>query len=276
MDKGMDIRVVGGLLILALVSIFCGVQGSFAQSESEALGFAEQFLRAVVQRDSPSAFELCSSGLRRGKTAERFLQSPEIATVFSGAKSWEIIGVSGKGSIKTVVVKLTNAEGGTNRFRTLGIACLNLGESYRVRDFSITPWVTSEAESLRYLSDIYARLDDMDSAGEAIQKAFALDPKDPKVFAFLGYIYLEKGIQHEEAQKLIQSAHEQDPSDPEYMDFLGWYYHKANQRQESVQLFDKAREAFQKIEGYESAPEYIRFTIHVDKAKAKGWRPTQT
>jgi tetratricopeptide (TPR) repeat protein len=276
MKKGIGIRVVGGFLILALVSIFWGVQGSFAQSENAALEFTERFLRTVVKGDSPGAFELCSSGLRRGKTAEGFLKSPEIATVFSGAKSWEIIGVSGKDSIKTVVVKLTNAEGEKNKFRTLGIACLNLGDSYRVRDFSITPWVTSEARSFRNLSDLYARLDDIDSAEQAIQKAFALDPKDPKVFAFLGYIYLEKGINPEEANRLIQSAHEQDPNDPEYMDFLGWACHKANQRQKSVQWFDKAREAFQKIEGYESTPEYIRFTTHVDKGKARGWKPTPT
>lgn len=276
MKKGIGIQVVGGLLILALVSIFWGVQGSFAQSEKTALEFTEQFLRALVKGDSPGAFELCSSGLRRGKTAEGFLQSPEIATVFSGTKSWEVIGVSGKDSIKTVIVKLTSSEGGANRFRTLGIACLNLGDSYRIRDFSITPWVISDGQSLRYLSDIYTRLDDMDSAEQAIQKAYALDPKDPKVFAFLGYIYLEKGIQHEEAQKLIQSAHEQDPNDPEYMDFLGWACHKADQRQKSVEWFDKAREAFQKIEGYESTPEYIRFTTHVDKGKARGWKPTPT
>lgn len=276
MKKGIGIRVVGGLLIFALVSIFWGVQGSFAQSEKAAQEFTERFLRAVVKGDSPGAFELCSSGLRRGKTADGFLQSPEIATVFSGTKSWEIIGVSGKDSIKTTIVKLTNTEGGTNKFRTLGIGCLYIGDSYRVRDFSITPWVTSEARSFRNLSDLYARLEDIDSASQAIQKAYALDPKDPKIFAFLGYIYLEKGINQEEANRLIQSALEQDPNDPEYMDFLGWACHKADQRQKSVQWFDKAREAFQKIEGYESTPEYIRFTTHVDKGKARGWKPTPT
>jgi tetratricopeptide (TPR) repeat protein len=265
MEKGINIRIAGGLLLLILVVILGGIQESFAQQENAVQGFANQFLQAVVKGDSPSAFELCSAGLRRGQTAEGFLESPEIATVFSGRKSWE-----------TVVVKLANTDGGKNQFRTLGIACLMIGDSYRVRDFSITPWVTSEARSFRNLSDLYARLDDIDSAERAIQKAFALDPKDPKVFAFLGYIYLEKGIHHDEAIRLIQSAHEQDPNDPEYMDFLGWACHKADQRQKSVQWFDKAREAFQKIEGYESTPEYIRFTTHVDKGKARGWKPTPT
>ena len=276
MGKRIDIWVVRACLLLALVSGFFGAQGSFAQQQNEAAAVADQFVQAVVQGNSSSAFELCTSGLRRGKTAEDFVGSPQIATIFSGTKSWGIIGVLGEGSIKTVVVKLANTEGEEKERRTIGIACLKMRGSYRVRDFSITPWVTSEARSLRYLSDLYTRLDDIDSAEQTINKAFALDPKDPKVSAFLGYIYLEKGIKLEEAKGLIQSAHEQDPNDPEFMDFLGWAFHKANQRQESVQWFDRAREAFQKIEGYRWSPEYIRFTTHVDKAKARGWRPTQT
>lgn len=276
MWKKVGILLVGDFLILALLMGFFGAKEALAQQENTAMAVADRFLQAVVQGDSPGAFELCTSGLRRGKTAEDFLDSPEIAGIFSGTKSWEIIGVLGKGSIKTVVLKLINTEGAKEKFRTLGIASLKMRGSYRIRDFSITPWVTTKARFLRYLSDLYTRLDDIDSAEQTITKAFALDPKDPKVSAFLGYIYLEKGIKLEEAKRLIQSAHEQDPKDPEFMDFMGWAFHKANQRQKSVQWFDRAREAFQKIEGYQSSPEYIRFSTHVHKAKARGWKPTQT
>jgi predicted Zn-dependent protease len=276
MGKGIGIRILGEFLILALLSGLFGAGGSFAQQEDKAALIADQFLQALVQGDSPTAFELCTSRLRRGKAAKDFLESPEIATIFSGTKSWETIGVLGKGSIKTVVLRLLNIEGEKEKLRALGIACLKMRDSYRVRDFSITPWVTSEARFLRYLSDLYTRLNDIDSAEQTIKKAFALDPKDPKVSAFLGYIYLEKGMKLEEAKRLIQTAHKQDPKDPEFMDFMGWAYHKCNQRQDSVQWFDRAREAFQKIDGYQSSPEYIRFSTHVDKAKATGWRPTQT
>jgi predicted Zn-dependent protease len=126
------------------------------------------------------------------------------------------------------------------------------------------------------LSDLYARLDNLDLAENEIEKAYALDPKDPKVSGFLGYIYLEKKIKLDEAQRLIEAAHDQEPNDPEFMDFLGWARHIANKRQESVQWFDKADETFKKEQGYESSPEYIRFTSHRDKAKAKGWTPNQT
>jgi len=82
--------------------------------------------------------------------------------------------------------------------------------------------------------------------------------------------------QLDEARQLIAAAHEEMSAEPEFMDFMGWYYHKANKRQESVQWFDMAREAFQKQPGHTTSPEYIRFSNHVSEAKASGWRPTQT
>lgn len=264
-----------GLLVLAILMGLFGLQASRAEQGSDPAAVANQFLQAVVQGDSAKAFELSSSGLKRGKTADEFLKSSEISTIFSGTKSWETIQVLEKGSIVSVIVKLMRDEG-NEKIKALGIGCLKMSAGYRVRDFSLTPWVASEARYLRYLSDLYTRMENLDSAEEAINKAYSLDPKDPKVSGYLGYVYLEKKVKLEEAQRLIQAANEQEPNDPEFMDFLGWANHIANKRQESVQWFDRAREAFQKINGYESSPEYIRFSSHVDKAKAKGWTPTQT
>jgi tetratricopeptide (TPR) repeat protein len=274
MGKGTSIWA-GALLFFGLLTGVFGLQDSWAEQASDAAAVSNQFVQAVSQGDSARAFELCSSGLKRGRTAEDFLKSPEIATVFAGMKSWETVQAVEKGSTVTVLLKLTRAEG-NEKIRAIGIVLLKVSGGYKVRDFSLTPWVASEARYLRYLSDLYARSDDLDVAEKEIERAYALDPKDVKVSGFLGYIYLEKKIKLDEAQRLIEAAHNQEPNDPEFMDFLGWASHIANKRQESVEWFDKAREAFQKIEGYQSSPEYIRFTSHVDKAKAKGWRPTQT
>jgi tetratricopeptide (TPR) repeat protein len=273
MNMEKKTRIVHGMILLFLLAGFLVLRSPAVQAQDEPAAAADTFLEAVRRGDSPGAYELCSSGVRRGKTAENFLESPEISSIFSGMTSWETIGVSGKGSIKTVLVKLTNAEGAQ---RMLGMATLKMRGSYRVRDFSTTPWTTSKARALRYLSDLYARLDDLDAAYETIQKAYAMDPNDPKVSAFLGYIYIEKETKLEEARQLIAAAHEKMPAEPEFMDFMGWYYHKVNNRQESVKWFDMAREAFQKQAGYRTSPEYIRFSNHVSKAKATGWRPTQT
>jgi len=275
MGKSTSIWAGGLLLFCGLLAGVFGLQSSRAEQGSDAAAVANQFVQAVSQGDSAGSFELCSSGLKRGKTAEDFLKSPEIAPIFAGMKSWETVQVVEKGSMGTVIMKLNRAEG-NEKFRAIGIVLLKVSSGYRVRNFSLTPWVSSEARYLRYLSDLYTRLDNLDLAEKEIEKAYALDSKDPKVSGFLGYIYLEKKAKLEEAMRLIQGAHEQEPNDPEFMDFLGWAYHIANKRQESVQWFDKARETFQKIEGSQSSPEYIRFSSHVDKAKAKGWTPTQT
>lgn len=276
MRKRPSIWMGAGFVLLAILLSLTWIQESGAQSSPDAKAVVDQFLQAVSQGDSARAFELSSSGMRRGKTAENFLKSAEITHLFSGMKSWETIQALEKGSTTSVLVKMMREEG-NDKFRAMGIGCLKISGEYRVRDFSITPWVSTEALFLRYLSDLYLRLDDLDTADQIINKAYALDPKDPKVFGFFGYIYLEKKTKMDEAQRLIQAAHEQDPNDPEFMDFLGWANHLANKRQESVQWFDKAREAFEKRgEGHQASAEYIRFASHVDKAKAKGWRPTQT
>ena len=276
MRKRIVFRLAVGFLCLVPLNGFLLSSGALAQVEHEAAQVVDQFLQAVVQGDSVIAYDLCTSGLKRGKTAEDFLSSPDTRDIFSGITSWEVLKVLGEGSIVTAVVKLVNAGGEKESLRALGMKCLKMKGSYRIRDFSPTPWASSEARYLRYLSDLYARLDDMDAAEGAITQAFSLDPNDPKVAAFMGYIYLENGTNLDEAKALILAAHEQAPDDPEFMDFLGWYYHKANQRQESVQWFDRAREAFKNIENHQSSPEYIRFSNHVSKAKATGWRPTQT
>ena len=266
-------RMVYGTVLLLVLAGFLVLQNPAARAQDDPAAAVEMFLEAVRQGDSPAAYELCSSGVRRGKTAEDFLESPEITSIFGGLKSWETIGVSGEGSIKTVLMKLTNGEGAQ---KMLGMASLKMRGSYRVRDFLTTPWVTSEARALRYLSDLYARLNDLDAASETIEKAYALDPNDPKVSAFLGYMFSERETKLDEARQLIAAAHEKMPAEPEFMDFMGWYYHKVNNRQESVKWFDMAREAFQKQADYRTSPEYIRFSNHVSKAKASGWRPTQT
>ena len=264
-----------GLSLLGIMIALSASQKLRAESSQDASAVANQFLQAVSQGDSTRAFELCSSGLRRGKTAEDFLKSPEIADTFSGMKSWETVQVLEKGSTLTILVKLLRGEGNEG-MRAIGIGCLKTSGGFRIRDFSLSPWVSSEARFLRYLADLYARMDSIDLAEQEIQKAYSLDPNDPKVSGFLGYVYLEKKVKLDEAQRLIQAAHEKEPNDPEFMDFLGWANHIANKRQESVDWFDKARVAFEKIEGYQSNPEYVRFSSHVDKAKAKGWTPTQT
>ena len=70
-----------GFLLVAVFWVFAW-PGAWAQTANEATAVADQFLKAVSQGDSGRAFELCSSGLRRGKTAEDFIKSPEIAPIF--------------------------------------------------------------------------------------------------------------------------------------------------------------------------------------------------
>jgi tetratricopeptide (TPR) repeat protein len=276
MRKKFCALFLGGLLVMLSGVGFPVGDKAFAQAQDGVATVVEEFLQAVMKGDSAKAFDLCSSGLKRGKKADTFLESPEITDTFSGLKSWEILKVGGKGSIQKVVLNLKGMQGGQEMLSPLLVECLKMRDSYRLRSLSPTPWVSSEAQSFKALSDLYERMGDPDAALEAIEKAYSLAPDDPKISAFLGYVYIEKEVKADEAKKLIEAALEKEPKNPEFMDFMGWYYHKENKREESVFWFDMAREAFKTKEGYQSSEEYIRFTNHSTKAKATGWRPTQT
>jgi len=65
------------------------------------------------------------------------------------------------------------------------------------------------------------RMDSLDVAEQEIQKAYSLDPNDPKVSGFLGYVYLEKKTKLDEAQRLIQAATRRSPTTPSSWIFWG-------------------------------------------------------
>ena len=73
MGKSTFIWAGGLLLFFGLLAGVLGLQSSRAEQASDAAAVANQFLQAVSQGNSAGAFELCSSGLKRGKTAEDFL-----------------------------------------------------------------------------------------------------------------------------------------------------------------------------------------------------------
>ena len=54
-----------------------------------------------------------------------------------------------------------------------------------------------------------------------------LDPDTPEAYNYLGYMWVDKGQNIEEAGRLIKKAVEMSPENGAYLDSLGWYYFKA-------------------------------------------------
>ncbi len=70
-----------------------------------------------------------------------------------------------------------------------------------------------------------------EEAARMFEKAITLTPKDEiedasTTMNYLGYLWLDQGINLDKAGELIRKANELQPGNPAYIDSLGWWYHK--------------------------------------------------
>ena len=67
---------------------------------------------------------------------------------------------------------------------------------------------------------------DLDRAVELLRKSIELDPNAGQPCNYLGYMWVERGINLDEAGALINRAVALDPTNGAFLDSLGWYYFK--------------------------------------------------
>ena len=68
-----------------------------------------------------------------------------------------------------------------------------------------------------------------DEADEVFHRTLALDPQNPTVLNYLGYMYAERGVRLPEAIAMIRKAVDLDPQNYAFLDSLGWAYFKSGQ-----------------------------------------------
>jgi len=68
---------------------------------------------------------------------------------------------------------------------------------------------------------------DVEKAADHLRKSISLNPEAPEAYNYLGYMWVDKGLNVEEAGQLIRKALEISPDNGAYLDSLGWYYFKA-------------------------------------------------
>jgi tetratricopeptide (TPR) repeat protein len=72
------------------------------------------------------------------------------------------------------------------------------------------------------------------------KRALELNPDQPLVLNYLGYSWVDKGLNLEEAFKMLRRAVELQPNDGYIVDSLGWAHYKLGQYQEAAQTLEKA------------------------------------
>lgn len=86
----------------------------------------------------------------------------------------------------------------------------------------------------------YEREKKWDKAVADFRKALALFPDQPLVLNYLGYSWVDRGENLDEAFKMLHKAVELRPSDGYIVDSLGWAYYKLGKYDESVKELERA------------------------------------
>jgi tetratricopeptide (TPR) repeat protein len=75
-----------------------------------------------------------------------------------------------------------------------------------------------------------------------LKKALELFPDQPHVLNYLGYSWIDQGVNLDEGMRMIKRAVEQRPDDGYIVDSLGWAYYRIHNYEEAVKHMERAVE----------------------------------
>jgi len=75
-----------------------------------------------------------------------------------------------------------------------------------------------------------------------LKKALSLQPEQPHVLNYLGYSWIDQGINLDEAMAMIKRAVDQRPDDGYIVDSLGWAYYRIGDYENAVKTLERAIE----------------------------------
>src|SRR2546430_6671813 len=75
-----------------------------------------------------------------------------------------------------------------------------------------------------------------------MRKALEMQPEQPHVLNYLGYSWIDQGVNLDEGMKMIKRAVEQRPDDGYIVDSLGWAYFRIHNYDEAVKNLERAVE----------------------------------
>jgi Flp pilus assembly protein TadD len=88
----------------------------------------------------------------------------------------------------------------------------------------------------------FERARQWDQAEADLKKALELFPEQPQVLNYLGYSWIDQGVNLDEGMRMIRRAVEQRPEDGYIIDSLGWAYYRLGQYDEAVKHLERAVE----------------------------------
>jgi tetratricopeptide (TPR) repeat protein len=87
---------------------------------------------------------------------------------------------------------------------------------------------------------MFERQKNYDAAEQQFRKVIAADPKNAGALNYLGYMFADRGIRLDEAQKMISQALDLSPGNGAFLDSLGWVYFRMNKLDQAAEELRKA------------------------------------
>jgi len=87
---------------------------------------------------------------------------------------------------------------------------------------------------------MYERLKKWDAAEAEFHKVLELNPDNASALNYLGYMFADRNVHLDEAQKMISRALELDPDNGAYLDSLGWVYYRQNRLEDAEHALVRA------------------------------------
>lgn len=86
----------------------------------------------------------------------------------------------------------------------------------------------------------FERANEWDKAEADFLKALTLNPDQPQVLNYLGYSWVDKGLNLGKAMDMIQKAVQAQPNDGYIVDSLGWAYYRLDKYDDAVKYLEQA------------------------------------
>jgi Flp pilus assembly protein TadD len=100
-----------------------------------------------------------------------------------------------------------------------------------------TNWVV-----LYFRGICYERSKQWPKAEADLKKALELFPEQPHVLNYLGYSWIDQGVNLDQGMEMIKRAVQQRPDDGYIVDSLGWAYYRTGNYEEAVKQLERAIE----------------------------------
>ncbi len=93
------------------------------------------------------------------------------------------------------------------------------------------------------LGVLFEKTDRFEQSIEAMKTVLKMEPDHAEALNFIGYMYADRGIHLEEAERMIRKALQMKPGNGYMIDSLGWVCFRTNRLEEAVRYLKEAVEA---------------------------------